>query len=126
MLENGSIQSRDDLPCAMDNGPRLGEEAAALQSVNLADLIQHRLHHFALGHDEATDDAITYAHMLRNVSRHFLQPMQERTRPGAGVNELRAAATAATKLAALCLAFADKATRHAARIATHDFQKENE
>lgn len=126
MFDNGSIQSHDNLPCAVAEGRRRGEEAAALQSVNLADLIQHRLHHFALGHDEATDDAITYAHMLRNVSRHFLQPMQDRTRPGAGAAELRAAATAATKLAALCLAFADKATRHAARIATDDFQKENE
>lgn len=126
MFENGSIQSADALACALDDGRRRSEGAAALQSVNLANIIQYRLGHFDLGHDQAADDAISYGHMLRNVSRHFLQPMQERTRIGADANELRAAATAATKLAALCLAFADKATRHAARIATDDCQKENE
>lgn len=84
---------------------------AAIQSPAVAQLLQHRLAHFEKGHDAAADDAVSYLEMLRNVDAHFLRPMRERTHGNASAVELQGASRAALKLAALCLAFADKIQR---------------
>lgn len=109
------------------------EAQDALNSPNLAAAIRYRLEQIEMGYDQATDDAVPYGHMLRNISRNFLQPMMDRTsRPHISPQSLVAAAIAATKLAALCLAFADKCHRHASRMATEatenteDFRGEEE
>lgn len=84
---------------------------AALQSPALAELLRFRLEHFEKGHDAAADDAIGYAEMLRRVEAYYLTPMRERTHGRATPAELQGASRAALKLAALCLAFADKIQR---------------
>lgn len=84
---------------------------AALQSPALAELLRFRLAHFEKGHDAASDDAIGYAEMLRRVEAYYLAPMRERTHGRATAAELQGASRAALKLAALCLAFADKIQR---------------
>ncbi len=90
------------------------EQQRALQTPTLTNIIGHRVGQIAKGHDEASDDATSYAMMLAKVDQHFLHPMRDRTHGHATTPELHAAARAAEKLAALCWAFADKAYRHAA------------
>lgn len=87
------------------------EQAAALQSGALPNIIAHRISQIAKGHSQEADDAVTYAEMLAKVGPHFLQPMRDRTHGNASPAELRAAARAAEKLAALCWAYADKISR---------------
>lgn len=87
------------------------EQNRALQSGSLNTIIAHRMGHMAKGHGEAADDAIGYGEMLRHVETHYLRPMRERTHGNASGAELRGAARAAEKLAALCWAYADKIKR---------------
>ncbi len=84
---------------------------ASIQSPAVAQLLRLRMAHFDKGHDAAADDAIGYREMLRNVEAYFLQPMRDRTHGNATPRELAGASRAALKLAALCLAFADKIER---------------
>lgn len=101
----------------LSTGPDLAQQGLdAMQSRAMHQLIQHRLAHFTKGHDVAADDARSYHDMLAHVGRHFLQPMHDRTRGNPSAVELDGAATAATKCAALFLAFADKAHRDADRL----------
>ena len=101
-----------DLEIKSAGGDDLAQQAlAAIQSPSLAQLLKHRLAHFDKGHDAAADDAIGYAEMLRRVEAYYLTPMRERTHGRATAAELQGASRAALKLAALCLAFADKIQR---------------
>lgn len=101
------------------------QQVRAMQSPTLGNIIAHRLAQFAKGHGEAADDAVGYAAMLAPARQHFLQPMLDRTHGQASTAELRAAARAAEKLAALCWAFADKARRHAGAIEAAEQQQES-
>jgi hypothetical protein len=103
MIENLQIRSGGEDIAA--------EQQRALQTPTLSNIIGHRIGQIAKGHDEASDDATSYAMMLAKVDQHFLQPMRDRTHGHVSAQELRAAARAAEKLAALCWAFADKIAR---------------
>lgn len=95
----------------------LAEQALdAVRSPNLAALIEARLSHFDAGHSQQADDAVSYAQLMNNANRMFWQPMMERTRKPTSPAQLRAAAKAANKFAAMLLAFADKASREAATL----------
>lgn len=98
----------------------------AMQGPAMAELIRHRVGHFQRGHDREADDAVTYRQMMQTISRDHLQPMFDRTDGNPSAVELRCAATAALKLAARCLAFADKAHRHAARIEAAEQEEASE
>ncbi len=101
----------------LSHGKDLGQQALeAMQSPAVGELLQHRLHHFAQGHDQDSDDAVEYSELLRNIGRNHIAPMIDRTTGNATAAELRGAATADLKLAARLLAFADKAHRQAARL----------
>lgn len=102
------------------------QQVRAMQSPTLGAIVAQRMAHFGKGHDEAADDAASYAAMLRNVEAYFLNPMRERTHGHATAAELRGAATAADKLAALCWAVADKARRHAERLAVAEADAANQ
>lgn len=101
------------------------EQARALQSGTLNNIIAHRIGHIAKGHSEAADDATGYPMMLAKVGQHFIQPIRDRTHGHATAKELEAAAIAAEKLAALAWAVADKARRDAQRAAAIEAQHED-
>lgn len=102
------------------------EQRAILSGHTLPNIIAARLAQVEQGHSAATDDRTAYEAMLRHVGQRHLQPMRDRTHGNATATELRGAARAAERLAALCWAFADKAQRHAARLdAAEQFQQED-
>ncbi|MGN6596111.1 hypothetical protein [Sphingopyxis terrae] len=101
----------------LSDHPDLAYQALqAMQSPAVGQLLRIRMSHFDKGHDQASDDATSYAKMLENFGRDHFQPILDRTRGNASAVEVRAAATAALKGAARLLALADKAHRHAARL----------
>lgn len=101
----------------LSGGEDLAAQAAdAVTSPALTATIRYRHAHPYAGHTAESDDAKSYPEMLRNFSRYHLQPMIDRTHGNATPTEIRAAATAAEKGAAVLIAFADKCHRHAARL----------
>lgn len=111
----------------LSGGEDLASQAAeAVTSPAMQATIRFRHAHPYAGHTIESDDAKSYPEMLKNFSRFHLQPMIDRTHGHATEAEIRAAAIAAEKGAAVLIAFADKCHRHAARLqAAEQVQEED-